>query len=84
MDRAKQVGGSHYSRMAIQPVEFYEAIDSVHYEGFLRFNAIKYLSRYPQKGQIEDIKKAKHYCELLETLLRKRTELSQPTNIEDK
>lgn len=35
-------------------------------EGFLRGNALKYLQRYPAKGTpVEDLKKARHYIEML-------------------
>lgn len=35
-------------------------------EGFLRGNAIKYLQRYASKGTpIEDLKKSRHYIEML-------------------
>lgn len=34
-------------------------------EGFLRGNAIKYLQRYDKKNGVEDLRKAKHYVEML-------------------
>lgn len=57
----KQVGGSHYSSMAIQPVEFITANNL----GFLEGNVVKYICRHHAKNGAEDIKKAIHYCELL-------------------
>jgi hypothetical protein len=57
----KQVGGSHYKSMAIQPGEFIRKNKIGWYEG----NAIKYICRYKQKGGLEDIKKAIHYLELV-------------------
>ena len=56
-----QEGGSHYKDFAIQPVEF------IHRNGigFMEGNAIKYLVRWRNKGGIEDLKKAKHYIEML-------------------
>ena len=57
----KQVGGSHYKDMKIQPITFIQANGL----GFCEGNAIKYLCRYKDKGGIEDLKKAKHYIELL-------------------
>ena len=56
-----QVGGSHYSEMAIQPIEF------IHKNGlsFIQGNVIKYVCRYKSKGGIEDLNKAKHYIDLL-------------------
>lgn len=57
----KQVGGTHYSEMAIQPVEFITANNL----GFLEGNIIKYVCRHHAKNGVEDIRKAIHYCELL-------------------
>lgn len=56
-----QVGGEHYSDMAIQPAEY------IHKNGigYLPGNGIKYLSRYKRKGGAEDIRKAIHYCQLI-------------------
>lgn len=34
-------------------------------EGFLRGNALKYLQRYDKKNGLEDLKKARHYIEML-------------------
>jgi len=56
-----QVGGDHYRKMAIQPIIFITANNL----GFCEGNAIKYLCRWQYKGGIEDLKKAKHYIELL-------------------
>jgi hypothetical protein len=57
----KQVGGTHYAEMLIQPVEFIVANEI----GFLEGNIIKYVCRHQVKNGAEDIKKAIHYCELL-------------------
>ena len=57
----KQVGGSHYNSMVIQPVEFIVANNI----GFLEGNVIKYICRHQNKNGADDIKKAIHYCELL-------------------
>lgn len=58
---SSQVGGSHYKDMPIQPVEF------VHKNGigYMEGCAIKYLARWRNKNGIEDLKKAKHFIELL-------------------
>lgn len=58
---ASQVGGDHYRKMKIQPVEYIIANDI----GFLPGNIIKYASRYPEKGGAEDIRKIIHYCKLI-------------------
>jgi len=57
----KQVGGSHYSRLKIDPYEY-----SMQNElNPLQMNAIKYITRYPFKNGIEDLKKAKHTIDRL-------------------
>ena len=57
-----QVGGSHYkSERGIQPVEF------IHSNGltFIEGNVIKYVWRWKDKGGVEDLKKARHYIDML-------------------
>lgn len=56
-----QVGGDHYKKMGIQPIEYILANNL----GFCEGNAIKYITRYGQKGGKEDIHKAIHYLEIL-------------------
>ena len=56
----KQVNGSHYKDMAIQPSEFIVKNNIGWYEG----NAIKYLCRHAKKGGKVDLEKAIHYIEL--------------------
>ena len=56
-----QVGGNHYSEMAIQPTEFIHKNNL----SFIQGNIIKYVCRYKSKGGIEDLNKAKHYIDLL-------------------
>jgi hypothetical protein len=57
----KQVGGSHYKKYKIQPVEFLIKNNI----GFVEGNIIKYLLRFKEKGGVQDLLKAKHYIELL-------------------
>lgn len=56
-----QEGGNHYKAMAIQPVEY------VHRNGlgFVEGSVIKYVSRWRAKGGIADLKKARHFLDLL-------------------
>jgi hypothetical protein len=56
-----QIGGNHYSKYAIQPTEFIHKNDI----GFVQGNILKYIIRYKDKNGIEDLKKAKHYIDLL-------------------
>ena len=57
----KQVGGTHYMYMAIQPAEFVNRNKLLFAEG----NAIKYICRHSHKGGVEDIDKAIHYLEMI-------------------
>jgi len=56
----KQVAGSHYKNMAIQPVEFIAKNRIPFIEG----SAIKYICRHTQKNGVEDLEKAIHYLEI--------------------
>jgi len=60
----KQEGGSHYKDFAIQPVEFIQKNGI----GFCEGNVVKYVCRHKKKGGIEDLRKAKHYLEILAEL----------------
>lgn len=57
----KQVGGSHYRDMVIQPVEYILANGI----GFIEGSVIKYVSRHKAKGGVEDLRKARHFLDLL-------------------
>jgi len=57
----KQIAGTHYMKMAIQPAEFINKNNLLFAEG----NAIKYICRHSAKGGIEDINKAIHYLEMI-------------------
>lgn len=57
----KQIGGSHYKGMKIQPIEYIQANDLSYCEA----NVVKYVSRWKSKNGVEDLLKAKHYIELL-------------------
>jgi len=57
----KQIQGNHYKDMKIQPIEFIQANELNFCEG----NCIKYLVRYKNKNGLEDLKKARHYINLL-------------------
>ena len=56
-----QVGGSHYQNMKIQPIEFIQANRLFFCEG----NVVKYVVRWRTKNGLEDLKKARHYLDLL-------------------
>ena len=57
----EQVGGDHYSKLAIQPVEYINANKLTYLQG----NVIKYVTRYKDKNGLQDLQKAKHYVEML-------------------
>jgi hypothetical protein len=57
----RQVGGGHYKDKAIQPWD-YIASNKL---GYLEGNIIKYVSRWQDKGGIEDLRKARHYLDKL-------------------
>lgn len=56
-----QIGGNHYKDLKIQPTQFIHANNIPFIEG----NIIKYVVRHKSKNGIEDLKKAKHYIDLL-------------------
>ena len=61
--------------LASKPAHYDTGIDTIAFmrancppeqvEGFLRGNALKYLQRYDKKNGLEDLRKAKHYVEML-------------------
>ena len=55
-----QVGGSHYKK-TIQPWDYIAANNLGYFEG----NIVKYVSRWQDKGGVQDLQKAKHYLEKL-------------------
>lgn len=56
-----QVGGSHYKDMAIQPADYIMKNGIGWAEGC----AIAYISRWRQKGGVQDLQKAIHTLQLL-------------------
>ena len=57
----KQIGGSHYKDMKIQPAQFINENNLPFAEG----NAIKYICRHASKGEVQDLEKAKHYIDMI-------------------
>ena len=57
----KQIGGGHYLKMKIQPSEFINKNNLPFAEG----NAIKYICRHQDKGEVKDLEKAKHYIDMI-------------------
>lgn len=63
MDNAlnMQVGGDHYKKLKIQPVEYIYANNI----GYMEGNIIKYVTRWRDKNGVADLLKARHYIDLL-------------------
>jgi len=58
---SKQEGGNHYKDMPIQPIEFIQKNGL----SFAQGNVIEYICRYKAKNGLQDLKKARHYIDLL-------------------
>jgi hypothetical protein len=56
-----QEGGDHYKNMSMQPWDYIVANNL----GYLEGNVVKYVTRYKEKGGVEDLKKARHYLDKL-------------------
>jgi hypothetical protein len=67
----KQVDGTHYKDMAVQPWAVMEAV-LTHEEfiGFIKGNIIKYSMRQGRKDGSDDTGKALHYMEKLNEVIR--------------
>lgn len=56
-----QVGGNHYAKCAIQPIDYIMANGLDYLQG----NVIKYVTRYKDKNGVEDLEKAAHYLRIM-------------------
>ena len=56
-----QIAGTHYSKLKIQPVQYIHA----NCLGFCEGSVVKYITRWRDKGGIEDLRKARHFIDLL-------------------
>lgn len=56
-----QVGGNHYAKCAIQPIDYIMANKLDYLQG----NVIKYVTRYKDKNGVEDLVKAAHYLRIM-------------------
>jgi hypothetical protein len=56
-----QVAGSHYKTKQIQPWDYIAANELGYFEG----NIVKYVSRWRDKGGVDDLRKAQHYLQKL-------------------
>lgn len=62
--RNKQVGGSHYESLAIEPIELFVKYNVNWFQG----EAIKYCSRFLNKNGKQDLLKAIQVCDLADKL----------------
>jgi hypothetical protein len=56
-----QHGGTHYKEKTVQPWDYIAANNLGYFEG----NVVKYVSRWRDKGGVEDLRKARHYLDKL-------------------
>lgn len=65
-----QVGGDHYTKMAIQPMEYSMAngLDACQH------TIIKYVTRFRDKNGVQDLLKARHVIDMLIEFEEKRNE----------
>jgi len=56
-----QIAGDHYTKLAIQPMEYSMANKL----NACQHTIIKYVTRYPDKNGIEDLMKARHTIDML-------------------
>jgi hypothetical protein len=59
----KQIGGSHYTKQKIQPIQGY-ALIGIEKQAFMS-NIIKYITRFKDKNGLQDIQKADDYLDLM-------------------
>ena len=60
-ENKKQFGGSYYKNKAIQPWDYILANNIPFMEGSI----IEYLTRWREKGGLQDLQKAKHFLDKL-------------------
>jgi len=58
---ATQIGGTHYKAKPMQPWDYIAANGLGYFEG----NIVKYVSRWRDKGGVDDLRKARHYLDKL-------------------
>jgi hypothetical protein len=58
---SRQIGGDHYSKLAIQPIKYIEA----NRLGFSAGCVVKYVTRWRDKGGVADLEKAVHFLQMM-------------------
>ena len=74
----KQIGGTHYKEMKIQPSKFVIENKMLFAEG----NVVKYICRHPYKDGKQDLEKAKHFIDMIIERDYSRDEEPQETWVE--
>lgn len=65
-----QMGGDHYKKQAVQPIEF----TMMNRWDACSHSALKYLTRWSDKGTpVLDLEKARHFCQLREATMKLAT-----------
>lgn len=59
----RQVGGDHYAKLPVQPIEF----ATEHFYDPCAFSILKYVTRWRDKGGVRDLEKALHLAEIRST-----------------
>lgn len=57
----EQVGGDHYKKLGIQPM-YYSMANGL---DAMQHTIVKYVTRFRDKGGIQDLKKARHVIDML-------------------
>ena len=60
MEIYKEIGGTHYEALKVQPIDLIMKCNLTFTQG----NMVKYISRYKNKNGAEDIRKCIHYAQL--------------------
>lgn len=72
---SQQIGGEHYKLKVIQPWDYISANGL----GYLEGCVVKYVSRFREKGGLEDLQKARHYlAKLIELETAKKPKPEKP------
>lgn len=54
-------GSDHYKKNAVEPIEYI----LIHRLNFCEGNVVKYITRWKERGGLDDLKKAAHYIDFL-------------------
>jgi hypothetical protein len=65
IDKADPINPSHYKQGGIECIEAIKAATGEGFVGFVWGNVLKYLWRWPKKGGVDDLKKARWYLDRL-------------------